>query len=200
MAPIAMEKHCRECHRLTFEPQQSQRQVPHGPVEEVRTMLREFYARLVLGDVPAGVRPPQDLPRLRPGAVLAAQERQQAMRLVDEKAQRVLRELLQTRDVCSTCHYISRSPQGEWQVAPVVLTAAWMPGATFTHAKHGAQPCISCHDVRASRRSEDVVMPEITRCRECHGGAAAAAGKLASDCATCHRFHAGRELWHGARR
>jgi hypothetical protein len=199
MAPVSMEKHCSQCHALSFEPRVTQRQVPHGPVKEMETMLREFYARLALGDVPADVLPPKDLPRARPGAVLTADERQQVMRVADEKAQRVMREMVGTRAVCSTCHHVRRSRGEEWQIAPVVLTASWMPGATFTHARHSTQSCISCHDVRGSRRAEDVAMPSIAQCRECHGGAAAVPGKLASDCATCHRFHSGRGYWHGAR-
>jgi hypothetical protein len=189
MAPVSMEKHCSECHALGFEPTVTARQVPHGPVKEMETMLREFYARLALGDVPADVAPPRDLPRMRPGAVLSAEERQQVMRVADAKARRVMREMLETRAVCSTCHYVKRAKNGEWQVAPVALTESWMPGATFTHARHSTQPCATCHDVRGSRRAEDVAMPAIAQCRECHGGTAPAMGKLASDCATCHRFH-----------
>jgi predicted CXXCH cytochrome family protein len=195
MAPISMEKHCSECHALSFEPKVTARQVPHGPVEEMETMLREFYARLALGDVPADATAPRDLPRLRPGAVLSAEERQQVMRVADAKARRVMREMVETRAVCSTCHHVSRV-RGEWRVAPVALTASWMPGASFTHARHTAQPCATCHDVRGSRRAEDVAMPAIAQCRECHGGASPAMGKLASDCATCHRFHSGQGRWH----
>ncbi|HYR36493.1 MAG TPA: cytochrome c3 family protein [Burkholderiales bacterium] len=196
MVPVSMEKHCSECHALSFEPKVTGRQVPHGPVKQMQTMLREFYARLALGDVPADVAPPGDLPRVRPGAMLTPEERQQVMRVADAKAQRVMREMVETRAVCSTCHHVSRSRAGEWQVAPVALTAAWMPGATFTHARHVAQPCITCHDVRGSRRAEDVAMPAIAQCRECHGGATPAMGKIASDCAACHRFHGGQGLWH----
>lgn len=195
MRPVVMEKHCSGCHTLTFEPKVTRRQVPHGSLAEVETMLREFYSRLVLGDAPTDVVPPADLPRLRPGSVPSAEERQQALKAADEKARRALRELVQTRAVCSTCHHVSRSRQGAWRIAPVALTAAWMPAATFTHAKHNTQSCIGCHDVRTSRRAEDVTMPEIGRCRECHGGASAPAGKVASDCATCHRFHGGAALW-----
>jgi pSer/pThr/pTyr-binding forkhead associated (FHA) protein len=197
MAPISMEKHCSQCHALSFEPQVTQRQVPHGPVKQIETMLREFYARLVLGEVPPGVVPPRDLPRLRPGAVLTAEDRQQAMKIADQRSRRVMDELMDKRAVCGTCHHVSRPAKGEWQVAPVVLTAAWMPGSAFSHAKHSTRTCISCHDVRGSRRAEDVSMPEIAGCRECHGGAAALPGKLASDCATCHRFHGGEAPYHG---
>jgi predicted CXXCH cytochrome family protein len=195
MAPVSMEKHCRQCHALSFDPQMTRRQVPHGPVKEVETMLREFYARLVLGDIPPGVVPPRDLPRVRPGAAPTSEERRAAMQVADERAQRAMRELMRTRAVCSTCHHVSRSAAGEWRVAEVKVAREWMPASTFTHAKHGAQGCLGCHDVRGSRRAEDISMPEIARCRECHAGVAETPGKVASDCATCHRFHAGRGAW-----
>ena len=189
MAPIVMEQHCRECHALTFDPQVSARQVPHGEVEDIETMLREFYARLLLGDMPPGVTPPAGLPRVRPGVVLTGAERTAAMKIADERARRALDELMQARAVCSTCHYTSRGKDGHWRVAPVELTEVWLPRSTFTHAKHSAQTCTSCHDVRASRRAEDLAMPDIASCRQCHGGGAAGQGRIASDCATCHRFH-----------
>src|SRR5204863_1086639 len=140
------------------------RQVQHGDEAAVATMLREFYARLVLGDVPPDVTPPPDLPRMRPGAVLTYDDRQQALKIADAKAKLVLRELFETRDVCSTCHKVTRAVTGTvsgtvshtgsdvgWQVAPVRVADVWMPQALFTHAKHAAEPCSKCHDVSQSR-------------------------------------------------
>ena len=57
-------------------------------------------------DVPPDVNPPKDLPRMRPGAVLSYAERQQALRIADQKANLVLREMFDTRQVCSTCHEV----------------------------------------------------------------------------------------------
>src|SRR5262249_21716130 len=133
--------------------------------------------------------------RVGPGAVAPPEERREAVRLADARASRALRELLETREVCSTCHHVSRTARGDWQIAPVAISAFWMPGALFDHAKHVTGPCITCHDVRSSRRAEDIAMPEIARCRECHGGAAATPPKVASDCASCHRFHGGPGPW-----
>jgi predicted CXXCH cytochrome family protein len=197
MLPITMERHCKRCHLLAFEPKVSNRQVPHGSEEAVTTTLREFYARLVLGDVPPDVAPPPDLPRARPGAELDYQERQQALRIADERAQRVLRELYETpRTVCLNCHYINRQPDGGWKVAPVKISKAWMPKARFNHAKHATPRCESCHDVSRSIDAADIAMPTIARCRECHVGARPVLEKVTSDCATCHGFHAGRDFWH----
>lgn len=196
MAAVTMEKHCQECHSLAFEPRLTERQVPHGSETAIATMLREFYARLVLGDAPPGVTPSPDLPRARPGAVLAYRERQQALRVADERARRVLRDLFETRGVCATCHYVQRDEDG-WKVAPVVITSHWMPQSSFTHAKHGTLSCAGCHEISRSREARDVGMPDIGKCRDCHVGARAVVDKVTSDCTTCHQFHAGRDRWHG---
>jgi hypothetical protein len=198
MRPISMERDCRSCHSLAFEPKVTDRQVPHGSAEGAATMLREFYARLVLGDVPPGVKPPPDLPRMRPGAELSYPERQQALAIADARAARVLRELFETREVCSTCHHVNRSG-GSWSVAPVRLTRVWMPQALFTHGKHASMDCNDCHAGAAkSKDARDIAMPGVKICQECHVGARPVLGKVTSDCATCHEFHAGRNFWHDA--
>jgi pSer/pThr/pTyr-binding forkhead associated (FHA) protein len=198
MAPVTMEQHCQRCHSLAFEPKVTKRQAVHGDEEEIVTMVREFYARLVLGDVPPDVNPPPDLRRVRPGAVLTYQERQQALKLADQKADLVLRELFDIRKVCTTCHEVVRKDGGlGWKIAPVRVARVWMPQALFTHAKHTIAQCTSCHDVSASKDSKHIAMPDIKSCRECHVGAVAVTGKVTSDCATCHKFHDGRDYWHG---
>lgn len=198
MAPVTMEQHCQRCHSLAFEPQVTKRPVVHGDEAQIATMLREFYARLVLGDVPPDVNPPKDLPRMRPGAVLTYQDRQRALEIADQKANLVLRELFETRQVCSTCHEVSRKDGGAgWQVAPVRLTQTWMPQALFTHARHTTEQCTKCHDVSGSKDSRTIAMPDLASCRECHVGAIPVTGRVTSDCSTCHKFHAGRDFWHG---
>jgi hypothetical protein len=190
MAPVKMEQHCQRCHSLAFEPSVTTRQAVHGDDAHIATMLREFYARLVLGDVPEGVHPPDDLPRVRPGAVLTAEDRSRALAIADHKAKQVLHELFETRQVCSTCHEVSRVVgEDRWKVASVKISSSWMPQAQFSHAAHGSEPCARCHDVARSTDSKDVAMPQIETCRECHVGAQAVAGKVTSDCATCHGYH-----------
>ena len=197
MKPVSMEQHCQQCHSLAFEPQVTKRQAPHGTEAEVATMLREFYARLVLGDVPPDVNPPPDLYRLRPGAVISYQDRQVALQAANQKAKVVLHDLFEKRKVCSTCHIVKRTADDiGWDVAPVRVAQVWMPQAIFTHAKHATETCETCHDVKGSTESKQIAMPDIKKCRECHVGAKPIAGKVTSDCATCHKFHAGRDFWH----
>ena len=189
MAPVKMEQHCQSCHSLAFEPSVTSRQVVHGEDAQIATMLREFYARLVLGDVPEGVHPPDDLPRVRPGAVLTSEDRSRALAIADRKAKQVLHELFDTRQVCSTCHEVSRKGEDGWKVASVHVSSSWMPQAQFSHAAHDSEPCAQCHDVARSKDSKDVAMPQIETCRECHVGSQPVAGKVTSDCATCHGYH-----------
>ncbi len=197
IAPVSMERHCQRCHSLAFEPKVTSRQVVHSDAAAVGTMLREFYARLVLGDVPADVSPPADLPRIRPGAELAFPERLQSLQIADQKANAVLRELFDTRKVCSTCHEVTRTGGAAgWRVAPVRLAKVWMPQALFTHAKHKTERCSSCHDMSQSKSSEQISMPSVTRCQECHVGATPVSGKVTSDCGMCHKFHEGADFWH----
>jgi predicted CXXCH cytochrome family protein len=197
MQPISMKRHCQKCHSLAFERQVTERQVQHGSEAAVSTMLREFYARLVLGDVPPDVDPPPDLHRRRPGEILTYQDRQASLRIANQKTSTVLYDLFYKRKVCSTCHYVKRAAdEAGWGVAPVRLARVWMPQAMFTHAKHATQKCVSCHDVTNSKEAKDIAMPNIGKCRECHAGAKPVSGKITSDCATCHKFHGGRDFWH----
>ncbi|MGE5523905.1 MAG: cytochrome c3 family protein, partial [Rhodospirillaceae bacterium] len=112
------------------------------------------------------------------------------------KTRRALRELFDTRGVCSTCHYVTREA-GEpgWKVAPVRFTKTWMPNSVFSHAAHKIEPCSSCHDVTHSKDAKDIAMPDIATCRRCHVGVKPVRNKIASDCATCHKFHASNEAW-----
>ena len=195
---ISMEKNCQSCHSLAFEPKVTSRQVVHGDEAQIATMLREFYARLVLGEVPPDVNPPLDLPRIRPGAELAFPERLQAMQIAEQKANAVLRELFDTRKVCSTCHEVTRTGGSVgWRVAPVRVAKVWMPQALFSHAKHKGEDCTKCHDITKSNDASQIAMPSIAVCQECHTGATPVTGKVTSDCGMCHKFHDGRDYWNG---
>ena len=199
MAPVTMELHCQRCHSLAFEPKVTDRQVPHGSEKEIATMLREFFARMALGDAPPQADSQADPRRARPGEVLTYEDRQRTLQIAERKAKLVLRELFEIRGVCTTCHEVSRAQNDAgWQVAPVRVARVWMPRALFSHAKHSSQRCETCHDAAVSTTAAHVSMPDVGKCRECHTGARAVAGKVTSDCATCHKFHSGRDYWHGA--
>ena len=210
MRPISMRRDCQTsgCHSLAFEPNtpkrgEELRHVPHGSVKEVLTTLREFYARLVLGDTPGRAGPPPDLPRERPGAAPPSGEpRERTLSRADAQAQHALRELMdpgRPRKVCSECHQVNPDPVTGWTVAPVKLTRVWMPQALFSHAKHATEDCTLCHTTTTrSKEARDIAMPGVKICQDCHVGAKPVLGKVTSDCATCHKFHAGRNFWHDA--
>jgi len=193
-APVTMERHCQSCHALTFEPGAT-RQVPHGRVEAMLPMLRDYYARQLYAGTLAEERATA---RARPGADSTPLERSASLGATDRRAELALRELFETRAVCSTCHEVlrARDPAGgptRWDVAPVRVTQAWMPYSSFTHASHATAKCGDCHQVERSRSAADVAMPGVRECRECHVGARAEKGKVRSECALCHGFHGTRE-------
>lgn len=193
MAPIAMDRHCRRCHSLAFEPKLTARQVPHGS-REMATMLGEFYARLALRDAPPAPADAAQVARGRPGAELTYQDRQRVLQIAERRTQQALRELYETRDVCSTCHDVKRERSG-WKVEPVRVSSRWMPGAYFSHASHKTEACTACHQVVRSKEAKDIAMPDIATCRRCHAGTRAVRNKVTSDCALCHRFHMTDEAW-----
>ena len=208
IAPVTMQRHCSECHSLKFDCSREQRadplecrsgarEVPHGPVESVAATLREFYARHALGDAPPDAGVPPDLPRVRPGAVLPYDDRQNVLAISDRLARRALDELFAQLNVCSTCHHVTRTSKAPgWDVAPIRFTQVWMPAARFTHFKHNTMDCDSCHKVADSTSAADIAMPDVEVCQQCHAGGKPVLGKVTSDCATCHKFHGGHDLWN----
>jgi hypothetical protein len=208
IAPVSMERHCRECHSLKFdcsrekrgdplECRSGAREVPHGPAANVAATLREFYSRLALGVAPPDAGAPPDLPRMRPGAVLRYEDRQPVLSIADRQAKQAFDALFDELNVCGTCHYVRRIDKAPgWEVAPIRLTQVWMPAARFTHVKHSTMQCSSCHKVGESSEALDIAMPDVKDCRVCHVGSQPVLGKVTSDCATCHKFHGGGDVWN----
>jgi predicted CXXCH cytochrome family protein len=214
MLPLRMERHCQECHRLDFDPADPDRQVPHGDATVVLTTLKEYYSARYLASYPdpLAAAAPGLLVR-RPGPELTAEERERAMRRAREQATVVARDLFERR-ACVVCHEVERvdasneQAAGEigWQVVKVELPAAWMPDASFNHARHGTSltACATCHAADRSHRANDLLMPKIAVCRNCHAGASPPRDRpqlLASGCMMCHAFHReGEPLWAAATR
>lgn len=195
--PVQMLENCSECHRLEFEPTVTARQAPHGEPAQLLTSLREFYARVALGERPIDVTIVDDLLR-RSGPPADRIERQNALAWAEGKAQAVASEMIERR-LCVQCHDVTRlatrprTPDfdggPEWSIAPVKLTERWLPGAAFDHQTHRISTCETCHHVRASTTSADIAMPTLATCRSCHVGSGAVQGKVRSPCETCHRYH-----------
>ena len=197
MQPIRFERDCQRCHRLDFEPNDPQRQLPHAEPELVLPMLEEYYARVALA---GGYRnpeadPPEVVRRQRPGDdELGERPRRVALAWAERWARTVATEVFEYR-TCKTCHAVERSVDaaGGWHIGAVALTQSWFPAHEFSHDPHLGTTCTECHAAETSEHASDVLMPAIETCRQCHGDADSTA-QVASRCIDCHGFHAADAL------
>lgn len=186
-APVRMQAHCSDCHRLDFDPAQPGRELPHGQPAEVVRIIRDYYAaRVLLGDTPVFRADAGGL-RRRPGeAALPAPASAASARLTAEQA---IQDVFDRR-VCRYCHLVEKTtdPALPWTIAPVFLAEHALSGARFSHAAHRGETCVSCHQAKTSKDSRDVLLPDIRSCRVCHGERSHA-GVVPSTCVSCHGFH-----------
>lgn len=187
---------CQDCHRLTFDVTEPQRQVPHAKIEEILYMLDEFYARRALeGEIKDPTAPATVRTRRRPGQPVTREIRQEALTWARDKARRT-GESLFTGTACSTCHAVTpgRSADDPWMVAPVRVAGVWFPKAHFDHGSHTTMACADCHAAAQSDASQDLLLPDIANCRGCHAGEHGAGNRLSSSCTACHGYHESGEL------
>ena len=192
MLPIQMEVHCQECHRLDFDQNAPNRQLPHADLGTMTSMLNEFYAFMALrGNYQDTDFPAPDIVRKRriPGKTLTPKEMKTAMAWAKDKAADVKEEVIEFRS-CNLCHKVMRDPTAEygWRIPKVHISQRWFSKGEFDHRAHRNSKCEDCHKAKESKSSEDVLLPGIKVCRDCHGGAHSS-DKLASTCITCHKFH-----------
>lgn len=195
MKPVNFETMCQDCHKLSFDITEPERQVPHAKIDEIVYMLDEFYARRALeGEVTDNTAPESLRVRRRPGQSLEPQQRQLALTWARDKA-RSVGESLFTGRACTVCHAVSPGRQaGDWQVAPVRVAGVWFNKAQFTHQKHATMTCQGCHAAETSDSSRDLLIPDIANCRQCHAGEAGGHNKLQSSCVSCHGYHESQHL------
>ncbi len=197
MQEVNFESMCQDCHRLGFDAQAPDREVPHGEVAEVLYMLEEYYAnRALVGGYDDVTAPAVVRQRRRPGERLSRAQTQEALAWARSKSRRVGQDLFEGR-ACGVCHYVDQTGEGEmlgWDIAPTRVAGVWFPKSYFTHASHTTMACADCHtDVRSSSSSDDVNMPAIEVCQACHGGENER-GKVASTCVSCHKYHIFEDL------
>jgi hypothetical protein len=191
--PITMEKHCRSCHTLSFEPTDLTRQVPHASLDIVKRSLEEYYSRLYSeqnGPIKSTVT--LDRPAKRPGK--PKPDFYTSMKeWSDDKAHDALDELVNNK-ACSTCHIIGKS-NGSQRVTPVKISNNWYPKAQFDHSSHKVYECNSCHSADTSDDASDILIPDIKNCRSCHAGESDEHKiinkkiKTVSSCMSCHQYH-----------
>jgi len=196
MKPVKFETMCQDCHRLTFDITEPEREVPHARIEQIIYTLDEFYARRALeGEVKDTAAPEPLRIRRRPGQDLAPAQRQQALLWAREKS-RTVAESLFTGKACTVCHAVTpgQTAEAPWMVAPVRVAGVWFPKAHFTHAKHTTMACGECHAASTSNTSRDLLIPGIDNCRQCHAGEQGGHNRLESGCVSCHGFHESQHL------
>jgi predicted CXXCH cytochrome family protein len=199
MAPIRFESHCHGCHKLTFEADEPQREVPHGNTRLALNSLTGYYASRALKGDYWELGMPQVI-RRRPGQKLTVPEMQEVLAWASNTAEDVGKELLEFR-ACAICHTVQmQGPElSTWDIAPVRIAQAWYPKAYFDHSKHKTMACTDCHDAARSESSEDVLVKGIQTCRECHASPGTE-NKIASTCISCHGFHTAREYTFDGKR
>lgn len=187
MLPIAFEKHCHQCHELTFDTQLPDREMIHGRPEELFKQISDIYdAAAMRGGYKEAEAPA--IIRRRPGTPLTVEERDVARNWAEEKTASILNGRF-GRGQCDECHRVFDNGQdGEWVIEPVEITEQWFPKSVFSHNSHSEVGCIACHATETSITSSDVLMPSIAVCQSCHGGETAT-DRVPSTCITCHQFH-----------
>lgn len=197
-APIRMEDHCQSCHQLDFDPEVSNRRLPHRAPDEVAAIILDHYARVALvGGVDEPAAPEAVRLLRRPGQALRADEREAAMGWAEKRAQQTMEDVF-SRRVCVECHEVKRTddPTKPWDVERVALTASFLTGARFDHGAHRTEDCSRCHAAEKSKDSADVLVPPLATCRECHGDPGAR-GRIGTACVDCHGFHIADETFYG---
>ena len=140
---ISMERDCRQCHQLRFDPDDPQREVPHGDPDQVMLTLEEYYSRKYLEEALGAMRETNDNGRLlrsRPGQPsLDEKQRQEVLKLARDRAHEVGKSMFEAT-TCGVCHEYTKSDDenllSPWRILPVKLTERWMPKSKFSHHSH----------------------------------------------------------------
>lgn len=200
-APVTMKDNCQSCHDLKFEPALSNREVPHGSIDQVLSTLREFYSYVQVNTVPIDQNPlTSPINLVRPG-----KDEPKVVSFVhgngDSKNRAALAATsLFEKTSCKVCHDVIRSNEPgkagtsgqdlpQWSLTTPTPAHAWLAKVQFSHAKHSTAQCTDCHAAEKSKKADEVLMPEIKVCRDCHTGSKSDSNKLVSDCGLCHGFH-----------
>lgn len=199
--PVTMEKHCRECHELTFDAASPERQLPHGQPHEAVAMMEAHFIRYYANPSSSVVPKPRERRRRpnqahQPAPVGTCTQGSTAC-AVARTTQEAESQFLSSG--CVTCHEVEdnggRDVYTRFTVLPVKLSHDFMPTAKFDHHSHltqkdatGDAACVSCHRADVSETSHDVLIPDIDNCTTCHNDAHADQS-VPLDCVACHAYH-----------
>ena len=187
MAPVAYQKHCKECHELGFDPLFPNRVVPHAPPEEVHAYLLMVIAEH-RDEILPNPEPMRRLPASNPSSSRLA------------LTPRVSKEVFEAEThlysvVCTKCHVLDKNHTPFPKVEETAIPARWLPHSSFEHKAHRQMECASCHhDVSKSEKTADVLLPEIQTCQDCHQQ-----NRIRADCVLCHFYHdkSKQQPWEG---
>lgn len=185
MASINYEQQCARCHQLFFD-ERIDAAAPHDEPAVVRAFVtRALQDHVAANPQAVSVR---DTPARRLPLNFPRAPEPQARTAGEWVAQRAARaeRFLWTKG-CADCHGVTSTAAGQPPaIAPVTLTARWMPKARFDHAPHLMVQCASCHTgAEKSRLTSDVLMPSVATCATCHAPSKGAS----SECVECHDYH-----------
>ena len=194
---ITMERHCSQCHELTFNDADPERQLPHGEPRFVIQSLEEHFVRVYADPDFKGTG--KERLRRRPGVIDGQDDCDDTM--FNCAMERAMNEagIQFTQRGCITCHEVTDNGSDDlysrWTVLPVKINNDWYARGHFDHLSHltqtGAgenQVCSSCHEAIESSVSSDVLIPGIDNCFSCHGDRSVDE-KVNVDCVSCHMFH-----------
>jgi len=190
MAPIDYQKHCAECHPLSFD-RRFPEPVPHKKPEiVVAFVIQKFTQYIAAHPEEIHMSDPTSPRTLRPPQPPARNATEWIARRVADTQQ------LLWRKSCKECHTLgswtfytpySTSENELPEVPKAAIKTRWLTKASFEHEAHQMLVCTECH-ARASRSQEtsDVLLPGIQTCQRCHQSGAKSAD---AHCSECHVYH-----------
>lgn len=186
MRSVNYEQQCARCHPLFFDVR-IDAAAPHEQPSLVRAFVRQSLHDYIVANPHALSEP--DGPDRRLPLNFPREPEPQARTPQEWTTRRAAgAEAYLWKKACAECHAVSAVAAAEQppQIAPVNLTAQWMPKARFDHAPHLMVECASCHTgAEKSRKTSDVLMPAVAACATCHAPSKGAS----SQCVECHGYH-----------
>lgn len=154
--PVTFERHCVACHPLPYDPEATNRSLPHGLDPEG---MRRFIATAMLESSADG-KAALDAPP-RPAALPAnvPQDPTPLETLREALHRRVETVRSFTRGTCGKCHdvadvdlpaspllnAIGSRPEPWFRISPVGVPDVWLAKARFDHVPHRSFDCRTCH-------------------------------------------------------
>jgi predicted CXXCH cytochrome family protein len=194
--PATMERTCKGCHELTFDPGARERQLPHGKPRDAMLLVQDYFARKLL-DPNAGAA---TVERRRLPDTREEEEACTAPALTcGLRRARAEIDNQFTRRGCVSCHVVLDTGAEEvldrYHVRPIRFSADYFTNVRFSHKDHAVQKdqsgddaCLSCHGARTTEAGAPVMIPPLAKCLECHSERPQT-DRVTLQCISCHAYH-----------